>query len=92
MFHGILKVGDAFEGYEPGILEHGPKMVLLKTLIEESLSVGDKILVFRSVHEVSVVNHVACRMFEVYVVGTMCVCVCELVCVFVFYVCLCLLV
>lgn len=45
----LLQVGDAFDGYEPGVLEHGPKMVLLNTIIEESLSFGDKILVFRSV-------------------------------------------
>ena len=45
----LLQVGDAFDGYEPGVLEHGPKMVLLNTIIEESLSLGDKILVFRSV-------------------------------------------
>ena len=51
-FHFVLvQVGDAFEGYEPGVLEHGPKMVLLNTIIEESLNIGDKILVFRSVDQ-----------------------------------------
>jgi len=34
----LLQVGDAFDGYEPGVLEHGSKMVLLNTIIEESLS------------------------------------------------------
>lgn len=41
-----LWVGDAFDGYEPGVLEHGPKVVLLNTIIEEALNIGDKILVF----------------------------------------------
>ncbi|XP_076468714.1 uncharacterized protein LOC143299416 [Babylonia areolata] len=39
-------VGDAFDDYEAGVLEHGPKMVLLNTVVEESLKIGDKILVF----------------------------------------------
>lgn len=41
------QVGDAFEEYEAGLMEHGPKMVILNTIVEECLKVGDKILVFR---------------------------------------------
>lgn len=34
-------------GYQTGVLENSAKMVLLFHLIEESVSRGDKILVFR---------------------------------------------
>lgn len=33
--------------YQTGVLENSPKMVLLFHLIEESVKLGDKILVFR---------------------------------------------
>ena len=32
--------------YMPGVLEHGGKMNILFTLIDESIGIGDKILVF----------------------------------------------
>ena len=35
------------EGYVENLMENGGKMLLLISIIEESLSVGDKILVFR---------------------------------------------
>ncbi|KAK6176105.1 hypothetical protein SNE40_014453 [Patella caerulea] len=37
---------DLMKDYIPGILEHSGKMVFLNTIIEESLAIGDKILVF----------------------------------------------
>ena len=33
--------------YQPGLLEHGGKFVILFNLIQESLAMEDKILVFR---------------------------------------------
>ena len=35
------------EGYVENLMENGGKMLLLISIIEESLKVGDKILVFR---------------------------------------------
>ena len=35
------------KGYERGLAEHGGKIILLMAMIEETLKVGDKILVFR---------------------------------------------
>lgn len=43
----ILQVGDVFDEYESGLMDHGPKMVILNTLLEECLQIGDKVLVFR---------------------------------------------
>ena len=34
-------------GYETGILENGPKMVILLALLELSVAFGDKVLIFR---------------------------------------------
>ena len=33
--------------YQAGVLQHGAKMVLLMEIIEKSVQMGDKILVFR---------------------------------------------
>ncbi|CAE1328762.1 RAD54L2 [Acanthosepion pharaonis] len=39
-------VSEVMKEYTPGLLENGGKMVLLFSLIEESLKIGDKLLVF----------------------------------------------
>ncbi|KAJ8301314.1 hypothetical protein KUTeg_020301, partial [Tegillarca granosa] len=38
---------EIFKDYTPGLLENGGKMVILFNIIEESLALGDKLLVFR---------------------------------------------
>lgn len=42
-----VQAKDIMSGYQTGVLENSAKMVLLFHLIEESVSKGDKILVFR---------------------------------------------
>ena len=44
---GFLQAKDLLTNYQTGVLENSPKMVLLFHLIEESVKLGDKILVFR---------------------------------------------
>ncbi|CAB4033582.1 helicase ARIP4-like isoform X1, partial [Paramuricea clavata] len=39
-------VGDLMDNYEAGVLQHGAKMVLLMEIIEKSVQLGDKMLVF----------------------------------------------
>lgn len=43
----LLQAKDLLTNYQTGVLENSPKMVLLFHLIEESVKLGDKILVFR---------------------------------------------
>lgn len=38
---------EIMQDYIPGLLENGGKMVLLMSFLEQSLMIGDKILVFR---------------------------------------------
>lgn len=39
-------VSEVMKNYTPGLLENGGKMIMLFSLIEESLKIGDKLLVF----------------------------------------------
>ncbi|XP_028407946.1 helicase ARIP4-like isoform X2 [Dendronephthya gigantea] len=39
-------VGDLMDNYKTGVLQHGSKLVILMELIDKSLQMGDKILVF----------------------------------------------
>lgn len=43
----LSQAKDLLTNYQTGVLENSPKMVLLFHLIEESVKLGDKILVFR---------------------------------------------
>lgn len=43
----LLQAKELLTNYQTGVLENSPKMVLLFHLIEESVKLGDKILVFR---------------------------------------------
>lgn len=43
----LSQAKDLLTNYQTGVLENSPKMVLLFHLIEESVRLGDKILVFR---------------------------------------------
>lgn len=43
----LLQAKELLTDYQTGVLENSPKMVLLFHLIEESVKLGDKILVFR---------------------------------------------
>lgn len=43
----VYQVGDLMDNYEAGVLQHGAKMVLLMEIIEKSVQLGDKMLVFR---------------------------------------------
>lgn len=45
--HFSPQAKDLLTNYQTGVLENSPKMVLLFHLIEESVKLGDKILVFR---------------------------------------------
>lgn len=47
VFASLLQAKDLLTNYQTGVLENSPKMVLLFHLIEESVKLGDKILVFR---------------------------------------------
>lgn len=42
-----LQAKDILCDYQTGVLQNSPKMVLLFHLVEESVKLGDKILVFR---------------------------------------------
>lgn len=42
-----LKVCNLLDEYETGVLQNGAKMVVLMEIIEKSVQLGDKILVFR---------------------------------------------
>jgi hypothetical protein len=41
------QVGNLMDGYQSCSLQHGAKVVLLMEIIEKSVQMGDKILVFR---------------------------------------------
>ena len=43
--------------YQPGLLSNGAKFVMLFNLIQESLAMEDKILVFRCVSEINRICH-----------------------------------
>lgn len=43
----LSQAKELLTNYQTGVLENSPKMVLLFHLIEESVKLGDKILVFR---------------------------------------------
>ena len=36
-----------FKDYQPGMVENGGKLVVLMDIIEESLKLGEKLLIFR---------------------------------------------
>ena len=36
-----------FKDYQPGVVENGGKIVVLMDIIEESLKLGEKLLIFR---------------------------------------------
>ena len=36
-----------FKDYQPGVVESGGKIVVLMDIIEESLKLGEKLLIFR---------------------------------------------
>ena len=38
-----------FKDYQPGVVENGGKIVVLMDIIEESLKLGEKLLIFRLV-------------------------------------------
>ena len=42
----IHQAKDIMKGYQPGVLENGYKLVLLMEILEETLRLGEKILVF----------------------------------------------
>ena len=43
----LLQPTSDIPNYQPGVLENSPKMVILAELIDRSVHVGDKILIFR---------------------------------------------
>ena len=42
-----LQAKKLFKDYQPGVMENGGKLVVLMEIIEESLKLGEKILIFR---------------------------------------------
>ena len=46
-FAYLFQAQEMMKDYIPGLIENGGKLVLLMSLIEESIKNGDKIIVFR---------------------------------------------
>ena len=42
-----LQAKNLFKDYQPGVMKNGGKLVVLMEIIEESLKLGEKILIFR---------------------------------------------
>ena len=51
-FAVCLQPSSVIPTYQPGLLESSPKMLILVELIDRSVQLGDKILIFRLVHPV----------------------------------------
>ena len=47
LFFFLIQAKNVLKDYQTGVMENGGKLVILMQIIEESLKLGEKVLIFR---------------------------------------------